>query len=35
MKMKAYDLRVFIKIDKLVDFIAQEKKNQYMQKRLE
>lgn len=33
--MKAYDLRVFIKIDKLVNFIALSGKNQYLQKRID
>lgn len=33
--MKAHDLRVFIKIDKLVNFIALSGKNQYLQKRID
>ncbi len=35
MKLKVYDLRVFIKINKLVDFIATNRKNQHFQKRID
>lgn len=33
--MKVYDLRVFIKIDKLFDLIAQSPKNIVLQKRID